>query len=108
MMKKILMLVVAVTLVMPVIAFADGRSEYRANCASCHAASPNSPPDMERAKAMNVSQKKLSLGASEMNRDEMIAITETGKGAMPGYKDNLTKQQIADIVDYIIAVTKKK
>jgi len=107
-MKKIWMLFVVVTLCAPVIALADGRTEYRANCASCHAAYPNGYPDFEKAKAMKVTQKQLALSASKMTRDEMIAITETGKGVMPGYKDQLTKEQIADIVDYIIAVIKKK
>jgi mono/diheme cytochrome c family protein len=91
----------------PMIAFADGRSEYRANCASCHAAYPDGYPDFEKAKAMKVSLKQLSLSASEMNRDEMILITENGKGAMLGFKDKLTKSQITDIVDYIISVIKK-
>lgn len=107
-MKKYWISLVLVTFFMPVIAFADGRADYRANCASCHAAYPNGHPDFEKAKAMKVSQKKLSLAASEMNRDQMIEITEKGKGVMPGYADQLTKDQIAGIVDYIMIVIKKK
>ena len=107
-MKKIWIPQILVTFFMPVIAFADGRADYRANCASCHSAYPNGYPDFEKAKAMKVSQKKLALSASEMSRDEMIAITEKGKGAMPGYKDKLAKDQITGIVDYIISAVKKK
>jgi mono/diheme cytochrome c family protein len=107
-MKKILISFIVSTLLLPAIVLADGRSDYRANCASCHAAYPNGYPDMEKAKIMKVSQKKLALSASKMTREEMIAITEQGKGAMPGYKDKLTADQITGIVDYILTVTRKK
>jgi mono/diheme cytochrome c family protein len=107
-MNHMLISLILVTFFMPMVAFADGRTEYRANCASCHAAYPNGYPDFERAKALKVSQKKLALSASEMNRDEMIVITEKGKGSMPGYEDKLTKDQITGIVDYIISVVNKK
>ncbi len=107
-MRKFWISLILVTLSMPAIALADGRSDYRANCASCHSAYPNGYPDFEKAKAMKVSLKQLSLSASEMSRDEMIMITEKGKGVMPGFKGKLAKEQITGIVDYIISAVKKK
>lgn len=107
-MKKIWISLIIVTFLMPVLAFADGRSDYRANCASCHSPYPTGHVDKEKAKILKSTSKKLALSASEMNRDEMIAFTEKGKGVMPAYKDKLTKDQIAGIVDYILISIKKK
>jgi len=107
-MKKLLLPFIIVLFVLPTGAIADGRADYRARCAACHAASPMHYPDLEKAWAMKVNPKKLALSASEMNREEMIAITSKGKGKMPGYEDKLTADQISAIVDYILSVTKKK
>ncbi len=38
----------------------------------------------------------------KMNRDEMIAIIEKGKDKMPAFEKELTKEQIAAIIDYIL------
>jgi len=107
-MKKFWISLIIVTFFMPVIAFADSRADYRATCASCHSPYPTGHVDKEKAKLLKTTSKKLALSASEMNREEMIAITEKGKGVMPAYKDKLTKDQITGIVDYILISIKKK
>ncbi|MCK9392428.1 MAG: c-type cytochrome [Syntrophales bacterium] len=107
-MKKFLISLIIVTFFTPVIAFADGRADYRATCASCHSPYPTGHVEDQKAKILKTTSMKLALSASKMNRDEMIAITEKGKGTMPAYKDKLTKDQIAGVVDYIISAVKKK
>jgi mono/diheme cytochrome c family protein len=52
--------------------------------------------------------KKLAFKASELNRDEMIAIIERGRNKMPSFEKELTPEQITDIVDYLIALRNTK
>jgi mono/diheme cytochrome c family protein len=54
-----------------------------------------------------VSPKKLALTASQMKREEMIAIIEKGKDKMPAFEKELTREQIIAIVDYILSLPKK-
>ncbi len=86
-------------------AFADGREDYKYKCAGCHGANVSLLP--KTARLMQVDPKKLALKGSTMNRDEMIAIVQTGKDKMPGFEKELTKEQIAGIIDYIIFLRKK-
>jgi mono/diheme cytochrome c family protein len=58
------------------------------------------------ARLLKVDPKKLALKGSQMNRDEMIAMTQKGKDKMPSFEKELTQDQIAAIVDYIMAVKK--
>ena len=98
-MKKMLTLCVLIAFATPAMALADGGRDYKSKCASCHGANVNLLP--KTARLLKVSPKKLALKASEMNRDQMIAITEKGKDKMPSFEKELTKEQIADIVNYI-------
>ena len=53
------------------------------------------------ARLLKVDPKKLALTASQMSREEMIAITEKGKDKMPAFEKELTKEQIMGIMDYM-------
>jgi mono/diheme cytochrome c family protein len=104
-MKKMLISLVVILFVAPTIAMADGRADYRAKCAACHGATKGSYPKL--ARVLKVPPLKLALGASKMNRDEMIAIVEKGKDKMPGYEKELTREQIAAILDYAVALNRQ-
>jgi mono/diheme cytochrome c family protein len=106
-MKKILFTAfVLVLFSVPTVVLADGASDFKTKCAACHGAGGNLLP--KTARLLKADPKKLALKASQMNRDEMIAITEKGRDKMPAFEKELTQEQIADIADYIIAIKNKK
>ena len=102
-MKKLLVTVVLFFLFVPATSLADsladGRIDYRAKCVKCHGT--KALMAIRTARKLNIDIRKLALMASKMSRVEMIAITEKGKDKMPGFEKELTKEQIAGIVDYI-------
>jgi mono/diheme cytochrome c family protein len=101
-MKKLFVTVVMIMFLTPSFANADGRLDYKMKCATCHGAQGNLLP--KTARLQKVDPRKLALKASNMNRDEMIAITEKGKDKMPGFEKELTKDQITAVVDYVLAL----
>jgi len=42
----------------------------------------------------------------KMSRDDMIAVTTTGKGKTPSFKGKLTDEQIGAAVDHFISLAK--
>lgn len=98
-MKKLLVALVLFFFFAPTTGLADGRTDYRAKCAYCHGA--NDLMAMRTARKLNIDPRKLSLMASEMSRNDMIATIKKGKNKMPGFEKKLTNEQIAGIVDYI-------
>jgi len=92
-------------LIAPSVAWANPAIDFNAQCAACHRANANLP---KKAKLLNVDPGQLALRNSKMSRDEMIAITEKGRDKMPAFEKQLTRQQIEDIVDYIIALKNRK
>ncbi len=90
---------------LPAPVLATGLTDYNAKCAGCHGAQGN--VQTEKAKALKMDVKKLALKISTKDKNEMIAIVEKGKGEMPGFDAQLTKDQIAAVVDYVIALRKK-
>jgi mono/diheme cytochrome c family protein len=104
-MKKFLISLVFVISSIPVIAFADGKTDFNANCASCHGGDGRT--NARRAMMLKIDPKKLYLKASEMNKTEMIAITKTGKDKMPAFENKLNEDQIAGIVDYTKGLSNK-
>jgi mono/diheme cytochrome c family protein len=104
-MKKLLTSCILIVFAMPTLVLADGRSDFNAKCASCHGANANLLP--KTARLLKVNPKKLALKASELSRDQMIAITEKGKDKMPSFEKELTKEQIMAIVDFAIGARKK-
>jgi mono/diheme cytochrome c family protein len=104
-MKTILFSLLILACAIPSIALTNGKYDYNANCAGCHGANANT--QTEKAKALKMDVKKLALKASKKSKAEMIVIIKNGKGDMPGFKDQLTREQITGIVNYIIALRKK-
>jgi mono/diheme cytochrome c family protein len=105
MIKRQIILFVVVAISIPAIALGSGKTDYNAKCASCHGANGN--VQTEKAKALKMDVKKLALKVSRMTRAEMITRVEEGKGKMPAYQDELTKEQITAIADYVMAFRKK-
>lgn len=116
-MKRLLVLLVITALVAPTGAFAgdvidpdvkissNAKIDFNAKCAKCHRTTKALP---NTAKLLGVHPAKLALRASTMNREEMIAIIEKGRDKMPGFEKELTKEQITEIVDYIIFLKNRK
>jgi mono/diheme cytochrome c family protein len=105
-MKKWFVLLVLVLFGVPAAGFGDAGLDFKTKCAACHGAAGNLLP--KTARLLKVDPKKLSLKASQMNREEMVAVIEKGRDKMPAFEKELTKEQINDIADYIIAFSKKK
>jgi len=104
-MKKLfLSLALGISLV-PAIVFADGKTDFTANCASCHGGDART--NAKRAIMLKIEPNKLYLQASKMNKAEMIAITKAGKDKMPAFENRLSEDQIKGIVDYIKGLSKK-
>jgi cytochrome c5 len=104
-MKKLFILLVFIISSTPFIAFADGKTDFNANCVMCHGGDART--NAKRAIMLKIDPKKLYLNASEMNKAEMIAITKTGKDKMPAFENKLTEDQIKGVVDYIKGLSKK-
>jgi mono/diheme cytochrome c family protein len=104
-MKKMLTLCVLIAFATPAMVLADGGADYKSKCAACHGANVNLLP--KTARMLKVDPRKLALKASNMSRDEMIAITEKGKDKMPSFEKELAKEQITAIVDYVRSLNKK-
>ena len=77
----------------------NAKLDFNAKCAKCHRENKALP---KMAKSLGVDPRKLTLRTSKMNGDEMISIIEKGKDKMPGFEKQLTKGQIADLVNYIL------
>lgn len=89
----------------PTVSMGIGKADFTANCAKCHGG--NAKTNARRALLLKIDPKKLYLNASEMNKEEMVAIIEKGKNQMPGFEKQLTKEQITAIVDYVMDLKKK-
>jgi mono/diheme cytochrome c family protein len=105
-MKKAFIVIMSVLFLSAGVAFADGKQDYNARCAGCHG--PNLMLFTKTAKALKVDPQKLSLRGSKLNKDEMTAVTEKGKDKMPAFEKQLSKEQIAGIINYIMAEKKLK
>jgi len=104
-MKKLLILLVLIVFATPTIAFANGMADYNSKCTRCHGGDART--NTKRAKLLNIDPTKLYLPASQMSKAEMIAIIEKGKDKMPSFENELTKDQIIAIVDYVKSLSKK-
>ncbi len=74
-----------------------GRTVFNTNCALCHG---------RDGKAGLNGAKDLTL--STLSKEEMIAIVRNGKGAMLPYKDVLTPEEIAAVVEHVRKLGKAK
>ena len=104
-MKTFIVSMSLLLLIAPAAALADYRTDYNVKCSNCHRQTGRL---LKAAKELNVDPGKLVLKTSKMNREEMIAITEKGKDKMPGFEKELTRKQIEDVVDYIIALKNRR
>ena len=80
---------------------------YDAKCKSCHGAKGEGNPAM--AKVFKIDAAALSLNAESLKDKadaDLEAITLSGKGKMPAYKDKLTEDQIKDLIAYARALGK--
>jgi mono/diheme cytochrome c family protein len=82
----------------------NAKIAFNVKCAKCHRATKSLP---KTAQSLGIDPGKLALRSSKMNRDEMIAIIEKGRDKMPGFEKELTKEQITDLVDYILFLKKR-
>lgn len=104
-MKKVLIPFLFFVFTLPTLALADGQTDFNNYCQKCHGGSGKT--NQKRANILKIDPRKLYLPASEMNKEEMIAIVEKGKDKMPAFVKKLTKGQITDIVDYVLSLKKK-
>jgi len=79
---------------------------YSKNCASCHGADMKG--QTKAGQAMKVEDLTAPEVRAKFDRARMIAsltdgITRDGKQVKKPYKDKLTAEQIAALVDYVIA-----
>lgn len=83
----------------------SGQPTFDAKCAMCHAkdGSGNSP----MGKNMKVPDLRLKAVQSKSNA-ELEGFIAKGKGIMPGYGSQLSKEEINDLVAYIRQLGKKK
>ena len=101
-MKKHLVIFVLVLFGTPALAIPGGKADYNAKCAGCHGANGNI--QTEKAKALKMDVRKLSLKANKKNKAEMSEIVQSGKGDMPSFKNDFSKDQIAAIILYVMAL----
>ena len=101
-MKKLVLFTFLMLAASPGLVFADGRTDYNANCAGCHGANGN--VQTEKAKVLKVDVRQISLKISTLPRKEIIATIEAGRNGMPSFKSSLTKEQIEGIADYVMAL----
>jgi mono/diheme cytochrome c family protein len=100
-MHKLFVTFVGMTLFLsPVVSFADGKMDYNAKCAACHALKAKSLP--KTARQFKIDPRKSDLTESKISREEMVTIIEKGKDKMPGFEKELSKQQIEAIIDYVL------
>jgi Cytochrome c, mono- and diheme variants len=68
----------------------EGERLYMNRCMACHGGELEGGfgPELRNA-------------GERMGREELIAVIRDGKGAMPAFKDRLTDEEIAAIVDWI-------
>ncbi len=81
-------------------AFAAARTNFATNCEACHG--PNGEGGL--AKVENKQIKVPSLKADHAKKhtdDELTKIITSGEEEMPGFKDKLNAQQIAELVRYV-------
>lgn len=105
-MKNLFISLIIIMFAAPIVALADGLTDFNTKCAACHGG--NAKTNARRAIMLKIDPKKLYLSKSEMNRDEMIGIIEKGKDKMPSFEKSLTMEQITAIVDYVLSLSTNK
>jgi cytochrome c6 len=104
-MKKLLIPFLLLGVAAPTMALADGQKDFSTHCITCHGG--NAKTNIRRASMLKIDPTKLYLEASQMSKEEMIAIIEKGKDKMPGFEKKLSQEQITAIVEYVRRAKKK-
>jgi mono/diheme cytochrome c family protein len=102
-MKKALVVALALAVLLPLSAFADGAAVYKAKCTMCHGA------DGAGQTPVGKNMKLKHLGAPEVQKlsdAEMIKLITDGKGKMPGYKGKLSDDDIKAVVAFVRTLKK--
>src|SRR5580704_19464168 len=93
----------AVVALLSGVSFAQSGEVYKSKCQMCHGATGMA--DTGAGKSMKV-KPVTDPDIKKMSEADMITVTTTGKGKMPGYKDKLTEAQIKDSVSYYRSLIK--
>ncbi len=95
----------AIGLITPQIAMADGAGVFSANCAACHAAGGNLVnPERTLSQA---DLKSFLANYSSDHEGAIVAQVTNGAGPMPSFKDVLTPSEISEVASYVESQSSK-
>jgi mono/diheme cytochrome c family protein len=83
----------------------EGATLFKTKCAACHSADGSASGPA--GKAMHI-RDLASAGVQKQTDAELTAIIADGKGSMPAFKDQITGDQIKELVGFIRDLAKKK
>jgi mono/diheme cytochrome c family protein len=78
---------------------ARGRAVYQQYCASCHYA--NQSGDLHGPSLFGVYRKKYLPSGAPANDERVTPVILHGRNMMPGYGNELSDQQLADLLAYL-------
>jgi cytochrome c6 len=100
--RKPVFLMLIVSVVMPVLAYADATPDaaaiYKAKCAMCHGA--DGAGQTPTGKSMKVRDLR-SADVQKMSNAELTKVIADGKGKMPAYKAKLSAEEMQMLVTLI-------
>ena len=80
---------------------AAGKDVFEAQCLSCHNADSTEPKEGPGLKG--VKNGKLPSGAPA-TRDEILDLINSGRDAMPSFRELLTDRQKEDVIAYVLTL----
>jgi len=98
--KRTALVVLALVLAIPAVAFAQGSGAdiFKAKCAMCHGPDGSASTPMGK----NMGLKPLSSPeVQKMSDADLTALITNGKGKMPAYKGKLSDADISAVVKYV-------
>ncbi len=82
-----------------------GKTAFGSRCAVCHGVDGKSNTTM--GKQLNAPDLN-SAAIQKMSNDDMTKVVSGGAGSMPGFAEQLSSDEIADVVRYVHTLGKKK
>ncbi len=82
-----------------------GQSTFEVHCATCHA--PNGSGDTVVGKSMKIPDLRAPEVQSQPDA-QLADVIANGKGPMPGFKSNLSKDEIDALVKHVHQLAEKK
>jgi mono/diheme cytochrome c family protein len=76
-----------------------GRAVYQQYCASCHYA--NQAGDLHGPSLFAIYRKKYLPSGAPANDERVTPVIQRGRNMMPGYGNDLSDQQLADLLAYL-------